>query len=63
MVNGVGVAKATVVQDGKGNGVYRADWKGDAFPDDKVLEQYREEGEGKRVWEYTLGIYKSILGK
>jgi hypothetical protein len=59
----VRVEKATVVREGNGNGVYRTTWNGDVYPENKVLEQYRDEGEGKRVWEYTLGIYKSVLGK
>jgi hypothetical protein len=46
LINGISVAKVTVVREGKGNGVYRSTWNGDVCPDNKVLEQYREEGRG-----------------
>jgi hypothetical protein len=49
----VSIAKAAVVLEGKGNGVYRTTWNGDVYPENKVLEHYRDEGEGKRVWEFT----------
>jgi hypothetical protein len=47
----VSVAPATVVREGKENGVYRTTWNGDMYPENKLLKQYREEVEGKRVWE------------
>ena len=53
---GLGVAGATVVKDGKGNGVYRTTGKGEVYPEKNILEKYRKEGLGKVVLEHTIAI-------
>jgi hypothetical protein len=58
----IGVAQSTVVQDGKGNGVYRTTEKGEVYPEKKILEKYRDEGVGKVVLEHTLGVFERVQG-
>jgi hypothetical protein len=58
---GVGVARSTVMKDGQGNGVYRANWNGEIQKDSKVLDQYRQEELGQRVYEHTVEVWEKAL--
>ena len=60
---GVGVANASIVIDGRGNGVYRLDKFGDGVTNefDSVLADYRVDEMGKRVWEGTLAVWDRAL--
>jgi len=53
---GLGVARATVVQDGKENGVYRTTEKA-------ILEKYRNEGLEKTVLEHTIALCDRARGR
>jgi len=44
---GVPVARATVMKEGKGNGVYRVGWDGESLSHSKVLDKEREKGLGR----------------
>jgi len=57
---GVKVAKSS---DGKGNGVYRLEDTGESAQNecDAVLEQYRAQGVGEKVWQATLDIWERAL--
>ena len=57
---GVEVAKSS---DGKGNGVYRLDANGESVQNDcdKILEDYRAEGVGEKVWQATLEVWERAL--
>jgi hypothetical protein len=61
---GVAVAASTVVEAGKGNGVYRLDNYGESVQNecDEILAGYRAEGIGKRIWEETLATWTRVLG-
>lgn len=58
---GVGVARSTVMKEGKGNGVYRVNSNAETSKPNKMLDQYREEGMGKVVYEHTMGVFKKAL--
>lgn len=60
---GLGVARATVVQDGKGNGVYRTTEKGEVYPENAILQKYRNEGLGKTVLEHTIAVCERARGR
>ncbi|KAK9312070.1 hypothetical protein V1524DRAFT_440462 [Lipomyces starkeyi] len=62
---GVGVAKSTVVGDGKGNGVYRLDNYGESVNNecDSILAGYRADQVGKKVLEETLSVWEKALKK
>jgi hypothetical protein len=62
LINGISVAKVTVVREGKENGVYRSTWNGDVCPDNKVLEQYREEGRGSEFWNMRGEFIRAFSG-
>jgi hypothetical protein len=55
------VAKASVVDGGKGNGVYSVNWNNEVFKDKEVLRKYRAEGMDKYVWEHAKGVYARVL--
>ena len=57
----VGVAKATIMKDGAGNGVYRTNWNGETWRDSKILDKYRKEGLGRTVFEHTMGVFERAL--
>jgi hypothetical protein len=59
--NGVEVAKASVVVDGKGNGVYLLNQNDESAPDAPVMIGYRQEDKGKLVWESTMGVWERAL--
>jgi hypothetical protein len=59
----LGVARATVVQDGKGNGVYRTTEKGEVYPEKAILEKYRNEGLEKTVLEHTIALWERARGR
>jgi len=58
---GVEVAKASIVTDGKGNGVYLLNEIDESAPDAPVMPGYRQEGKGKLVWESTMGVWERAL--
>lgn len=60
---GVQVAKSSVVEEGKGNGVYRLDAYGESVENesDSVLAGYRLDDVGKRVWEHTVAVWDRAL--
>ena len=62
---GVGVARSSVVEDGKGNGVYRLNGDGESVENkcDVVLAGYRSDGVGKTVWEHTMAVWDRALGR
>lgn len=47
---GVPVARATLMREGKGNGVYRVGWDGDSLSHSRVLDREREKGLGRGVF-------------
>ncbi|KUJ22669.1 uncharacterized protein LY89DRAFT_636878 [Mollisia scopiformis] len=59
--NGVGVARSTVMKDGQGNGVYRVNWNAEIVKDSKLIDQYREEGYGKMVYDHTTNVFERSL--
>lgn len=58
---GVEVAKASVITDGKGNGVYLLDKNDDSTRDAPVMPRYREEGKSKVVLESTISVWERAL--
>jgi hypothetical protein len=56
-------AAATIMTGGKGNGVYRTNFNGDAFPEHKLLIEYRNGGVGKTVYDHTIATFEKVLGK
>jgi NAD(P)-dependent dehydrogenase (short-subunit alcohol dehydrogenase family) len=58
---GIGVARSTVMKEGKGNGVYRANSNAETSKVNKMLDQYREEGMGKVVYDHTIGVFEKAL--
>jgi hypothetical protein len=58
---GVGVARATVVKEGRGNGVYRIEPNDEACPESALLEGYRKEGKGKLIYEHALKVFGKAL--
>lgn len=61
MPKGVEVAKASIVTEGKGNGVYLLDENDESAPDAPVMIGYRQENKGKLVWESTMGVWERAL--
>jgi hypothetical protein len=59
--NGVEVAKASIVTDGKINGVYLLNENDESTPDAPVMPRYREEGKGKVVLESTIDVWERAL--
>ncbi|PVH85772.1 putative short-chain dehydrogenases/reductase [Cadophora sp. DSE1049] len=55
---GVGPARATVMKDGVGNGVYRTTWDGESCKENKLLDGYREDSLGRLVYEHTMGVFE-----
>ncbi|KAG0648358.1 Oxidoreductase andH [Hyphodiscus hymeniophilus] len=51
---GVEVSKASIVMDGKGNGVYLLNESDESGPDAPIMPKYRAEGKSKVVWESTV---------
>ncbi|TKA78794.1 hypothetical protein B0A49_01686, partial [Cryomyces minteri] len=41
----------------KGGGAYLLDWDGNAVGDQGILNKYREQGLGPKVWEHTMQIF------
>lgn len=60
---GVEVAKASIVTEGKGNGVYLLDENDESAPDAPVMPGYRQDGKGKLVWEDTQAVWDRALGR
>ena len=60
---GVEVAKSSNVKDGKGNGVYRLDENCESVQNecDEVLEKYRAENVGERIWKETVAVWERAL--
>jgi hypothetical protein len=59
---GVAAARPTFMKEGNGNGVYRVDSNCETCKESKMLDKYREEGMGKKVWEHTKGVWERALG-
>jgi hypothetical protein len=55
------VARAVVMKDGNGNGVFRAMWDGEVLLEDKPLAQCRKESMGKVVLEHTITAFERAL--
>lgn len=58
---GVGVARATIMKDGAGNGVYRTNWDGEVCKENTMLEKYRTDGFGRVVYAHTLSVFEKAL--
>ena len=58
---GVKVAKSSVEEGGKGNGVYRLNNIGESAPESAVLVDYRKQGAGRTVWKSTQGVWERAL--
>jgi len=58
---GVGAARATVMKDGVGNGVYRTTWDGESCKESKLLDGYREDSLGRLVYEHTMGVFEKAV--
>jgi hypothetical protein len=58
---GVSVAKATVVKEGRGNGVYRIEPNDETCPESALLEGYRNEGKGALIYEHALKVFEKAL--
>ena len=53
----------TVMQgaDGRdGSGAYLVNWSNEPTGSKKLLQEYREKGTGKIVWEHTMGIFERV---
>jgi hypothetical protein len=61
----VDVAKSSVANDGKGNGVYRLDNYGETVLNecDDVLAGYRLDGTGEKIWEETQATWNRVLDR
>ncbi len=46
----------------KGSGAYTVNEKSEAVPGKKVLQPFREQGMGEKVWQFTLAEFDRILG-
>lgn len=55
--NGLEIMKG--VEGQVGTGGYAVNWNGD-ITGKKILEEYREKGVGKTVWEHTMGIFERV---
>jgi hypothetical protein len=58
---GVQTAEASVVKDGKGNGVYRLGPDDESAEPAATLEAYRTEGVDKLVWEHVRGVIERAV--
>jgi hypothetical protein len=58
---GVGVARATVVKEGKGNGVYRIESNDEMCTENVMLDGYRKEGKGRLIYEHALKVFEKAL--
>ncbi|MCJ1316187.1 hypothetical protein MMC15_001507 [Xylographa vitiligo] len=63
MPKGVEVAKSSIEEGGKGNGMYRLDNYGESAPDSAVMADYRKKEAGKTVWEGTEAVWARALKK
>ncbi|KAK9242506.1 hypothetical protein V1506DRAFT_509377 [Lipomyces tetrasporus] len=63
--DGVEVAKSSVLNSGKGNGVYRVHNDSESVENeaDSILEGYRLDQVDKTIWEQTLEVWKAALEK
>ncbi|KAF1948162.1 hypothetical protein CC80DRAFT_486539 [Byssothecium circinans] len=44
-------------------GSWRVNHLNDVVPDNQVLVQYREDGWGEKIWEFTIGVWEKALAK
>jgi hypothetical protein len=58
---GVSVARATVVKEGSGNGVYRIEPNDETCTESTMLEGYRKEGKGKLIYKHALKVFEKAL--
>lgn len=47
----------------KGSGAYRLNWDGGVIKKSNVLEEYRTQGVGKKIWDHTLEVFDKVCGK
>lgn len=58
---GVHVAEASVVKEGKGNGMYRLGGNDESAAEAPILVEYRADDVGKKVWEETQAVWERAL--
>lgn len=46
-----------------GSGAYLLHWDGSTAGDQKILQNFRQAGTGKLVWEHTMEVFESICGQ
>ena len=64
---GVALPSNVKIADGadgtQGSGCYLLDWDGETVGDKKLLDEYRKNGWGKKVWEHTQQVVDNALAK
>jgi hypothetical protein len=62
--DGVEIAESSFLHDGRASGVYRLDQNCESVRNDcdKVLDGYRQDGMGQKIWEETLNVWERALG-
>ncbi|KAI9841549.1 MAG: hypothetical protein M1838_003514 [Thelocarpon superellum] len=58
-----GVTMASGPDKKEGSGCYLVDENGETVVNEKLIEDYRKRGTGKKVWEHTLEVFERVLGK
>ncbi len=58
---GVGAAKGSIMELGRGNGVYRVRSNGETCKEMELLDSYRSQGVGRRVWEHLADVWERAL--
>lgn len=59
--DGLEIAKGAGNNGHVGGGGYLLDWNGECI-ENKVMEGFRKEGMGTKVWEHTFGIFQRVTG-
>ncbi|KAA8577161.1 hypothetical protein MFRU_021g01140 [Monilinia fructicola] len=57
----IAVARAMIMRDGRGNGVFRINEQGEPYEESEVLSRYLEQEEGKWLLEHTEEVLGRIL--
>ena len=64
---GVALPKGLVVAKGEnglqGSGCYLVNYDGETVGDQKLLDEYRKRGMGKKIWEHTQEVFDRVLSK
>lgn len=56
--------QVSIGSDGtRGSGAYLLDWDGQATGDQDLLQKYRDEGLGQKVWDHTMETFSSALSR